>query len=111
MRRFSNSIPYNNILIPQSLVQMIKHLSALNSYRGIRRNMLYSFDSNNGADDNNIAVFWLRLYYIISIMIFPFSDIDNIEWDSISTDKHEVNNYIDVMKSLINYLSSIIEKN
>lgn len=73
--------------------------------------MLYSFDSNNGTDDNNIAVFWLRLYYIISIMIFPFSDIDNIEWDSISTDKHEVNNYIDVMKSLISYLSGIIEKN
>lgn len=111
MRRYSNSIPYNNLLIPQSLIQMIKHLSALNSYRGIRRNMLYSFDSNNGTDDNNIAVFWLRLYYIISIMIFPFSDIDNIEWDSISTDKHEVNNYIDVMKSLISYLSGIIEKN
>lgn len=111
MRRYSNSIPYNNLLIPQSFVEMIKHLSALNSYRGIRRNMLYSFDSNNGADDNNIAVFWLRLYYIISIIIFPFSDIDNIEWDSISTDKHEVDNYIDVIKSLTNYLSGIIKKN
>jgi len=111
MRRYSNSIPYNNLLIPQSLIQMIKHLSSLNSYRGIRRNMLYTFDSNNGADDNNIAVFWLRLYYIISIMIFPFSDIDSLEWDSISTDKHEVNNYIEVMKSLINYLSGIIEGN
>lgn len=111
MRRFSNSIPYNNLLVPQSLIQMIKHLSAFNSYRGIRRNMLYSFDSNNGVDDNSIAVFWLRLYYIISIMIFPFSDIDNIEWDRISTDKHEINNYIDVMKNLINYLSGIIEKN
>lgn len=111
MRRYSNSIPYNNLLIPQSLIQMIKHLSSLNSYRGIRRNMLYTFDSNNGADDNNIAVFWLRLYYIISIMIFPFSDIDSLEWDRISTDKHEVNNYIEVMKSLINYLSGIIEGN
>lgn len=111
MRRYSNSIPYSNLLIPQSLIQMIKHLSSLNSYRGIRRNMLYTFDSNNGADDNNIAVFWLRLYYIISIMIFPFSDIDSLEWDRISTDKHEVNNYIEVMKSLINYLSGIIEGN
>lgn len=111
MRRYSNSIPYTNLLIPQSLVQMIKHLSSLNSYRGIGSNMLYSFDSNNGADDNNIAVFWLRLYYIISIMIFPFSDIDNLEWDRISTDKHEVRNYIDIMESLINYLSGILEEN
>lgn len=111
MRRYSNSIPYNNLLIPQSFVQMIKHLSSLNSYRGIRRNMLYSFDSNNGTDDNNIAVFWLRLYYIISLMIFPYSDIDNLEWDSISTDKHEVNDYIEVMKSLIDYLFGIIEEN
>ena len=111
MRRYSNSIPYNNLLIPQSFVQMIKHLSVLNSYRGTMITMLYSFDSNNGSNDNNIAVFWLRLYYIISLITFPFSDIDNIDWDSISKDKHEISDYIEIIKSLIDYLSSIIEKN
>lgn len=111
MRRYSNSIPYSNALIPQNFVEMLKHLSSLSSYEKIGGNMLYSFDSNNGANENNIAAFWLRLYYIISLVIFPFSNIDEIDWNSVTSNKHTIKHYIEIVKSLIDYLSAIIEKN
>lgn len=106
MRRYSAEKKYYNPLVPQNLIDMLVTISEV--AKSVGKNINYSFESDDDSSENNIAMFWLRLYYIVSMVSFPGSRFDETVGIQCRDDA-EAAKLNEAIQSLLSILTIIIE--
>lgn len=105
MRRYSNSSPYKNLLIPKSLSDCCEHLSAIGQPLMVSNR--YTFDSNAGVKDHNLVDAWLKLYYLLSISLYPTWINDLKDHKFSVSQKLELKNKLDWTSELLSFWEAL----
>lgn len=105
MRRYSNSVPYINELVPSKLSSCCEHLSALEQPFIIEQR--YPFDSSYDVKVEEMVKAWVKLYYLLSFFLFPKLENDLQNRIFQGNEKLKLKAYLSRVSDLLNFLESL----
>lgn len=108
MRRYSNSVPYINGLVPSRLSLCCEHLSELE--KPFIAELRYPFDSSYDVNVKEVVNAWVKLYYLLSFILFPELENDLQSRAFQAHEKLELKAYLSRVSDLLTFLESLGEK-
>ena len=108
MRRHSNSIPYINKLVPSRLSLCCEHLLELE--KPFVAEIRYPFDSSGGVNVGETVKAWVKLYYLLSFVLFPKLKNDLKEDYFQEHEKIKLKNCISIISDMLIFIESLGSK-